>query len=118
MATRRHLRGVLLFLLAAFLVLPPLTSAVAAGFGVDLTHHHCDSHGDDASTDDVDDDDLDRHGSAESDPFQCDQCHIVLAALNDDASVPDRFTAPLPEPGVIPELFSVRTPPAFKPPIA
>ena len=118
MATRRHIRGALIILMAAFLILPPLTSAVADGFGVDLTHHHCESHGDDTSANGADGDDFDRHGSAESDPFHCDQCHIVVAALTVDVSVSMRAAALLPQPDVIPVLCSVRTPPAFKPPIA
>lgn len=112
------MRGALIILMAAFLILPPLTSAVAEGFGVDLTHHHCESHDEDASANGVEGDDLDRHGSAESDPFLCDQCHIVLAAMSIDAPVAIRTTALLPDPEEIPVLSSVRTAPAFKPPIA
>lgn len=117
MATRRHFRGAFLILLAAFLILPPLTGAVAQGFGIDLTHHHCDSHVALSDFHGSDTDDLDVHGEAESDPFHCDQCHMVLAALSND--LPRLICAPavLPQPELSPMLSSVRIPPAFKPPI-
>lgn len=112
------MRGALLILMAAFLILPPLTSAVADGFGVDLTHHHCESHTEHTPSDSADGEDFDLHGSSESDPFHCDQCHIVVVALSVEVSVLVRAAALLPDPDIIPALSSVHTAPAFKPPIA
>lgn len=118
MATRRHSRSVILFLMAAFLIFPPLTSVLADGLGIDLAHHHCDSHGHDAVAQAADTLDSENHGAAETDPFQCDQCHLVLAAVSYDMVITSGVLVPLPDPGVVRVLLSVRIPPAFKPPIA
>lgn len=104
--------------MAALLIFPPLTSVVADGLGIDLTHHHCESHGHDAEPEATHDLDADSHDAAESDPFQCDQCHIVMAALGTDWALSSRFLMSRPGPGVLKELSSIRTLPAFKPPIA
>jgi len=118
MATRRHSRGIILFLMAAFLIFPPLASVLADGLGIDLAHHHCDSHGHGAVAHEVDVPGSENHGAAQTDPFQCDQCHLVLAAVSYDMAVAGRARVPLPDPDVVRVLSSVRTPPAFKPPIA
>ena len=125
MANRRHMRSAILCLMAALIVLPPLTSAVADGLGIDMTHHHCDFDVFEAALDDhaadlgagQTDRELERHGSAESDPFQCDQCHIVLAAMSPEMMFLARSVAPLPDPEALPVLASVPPSQAFKPPI-
>lgn len=110
--------------MAALLIFPPLTSVLADGLGIDLAHHHCESHGHDAFAHEAheahegDTEEPESHGAAEIDPFQCDQCHLVLAAVSYDMAVLSRLPAPAPAPGVVRILSSVRTPPAFKPPIA
>lgn len=126
MAMRRHNNPMILGLLALVLVFPPLTSVVAAGFGLDLSHHHCGSeiHDSTVSHHDLDienhssDHHLDPHGAAESDPYQCDQCHVALAALAADSPAPLIALMPLPSPDRAAVLYAVRPPPAFKPPIA
>lgn len=131
MAMRRHNNSMFLGLLALILVFPPLTSVVAAGLGLDLSHHHCGSevHDSVVSHHDSDHDvhrhaehvpgpDLEQHGSSDSEPYQCDQCHVVLAAMAYDVAVAVMATSPLPSPDSAAMLFAVRPPPAFKPPIA
>lgn len=119
MATRRHIRAVWFCLLAALLIAPPLTSAVADGLGIDLTHHHCDA--DDHSAIATVADEVQHatfHDAAESDPYSCDHCHIVFAALTMDAAVTVPHGMLLPLPDRVAALSAVRVSPAFKPPIA
>ncbi|MEQ8734407.1 MAG: hypothetical protein RIC29_05750 [Rhodospirillaceae bacterium] len=119
MATRRHIRAVWFCLLAALLISPPLTSAVADGLGIDLTHHHCDAddHSIMASVADESGQSI-SHDAAEADPYTCDHCHVAFAALMIDAafSVPKGMSLPLPD--RVTALSAVRVSPAFKPPIA
>ena len=119
MATRRHIRAVWFCLLTALLISPPLTSAVAEGLGIDLTHHHCDAEGHSAIATIADE--MQRsisHDAAESDPYTCDHCHVVFAALMTDAVVSVPNGMPLPLPDHVTALSAVRVSPAFKPPIA
>lgn len=135
MAKRRHTHPLILGLMALILVFPPITGAVAASFGIDLSHHHCGSdvhdsmvshHDGDHTEPSVlskpvphsDSDHLESHGATESDPYQCDQCHVALAALANDAPLPLIVPSLLPSPETASMLFEVRPPPAFKPPIA
>ena len=117
MVTRRYSRSITLFLMAAFLVSPPLTSVLADGLGIDLAHHHCDSLSHDAGTQEAGTPDSLNHGTAESDPFQCDQCHLVFAAVSYDMAVTSGVLVLFPDPDVVRALSPVRMPPAFKPPI-
>lgn len=105
-------------MMAALLVFPPLTSVVADGLGIELAHHHCDSHGHDAVPDGTVDPDADQHNTAEIDPFQCDQCHLVLAALGPEWVFSGRALVPVPDPVSVRVLSPVRTSPEFRPPIA
>ena len=128
MATRRYSRSITLFLMAAFLISPPLTSVLADGLGIDLAHHHCEFRSHDAGTHDAGTQeagtqeagtpDSENHSTAESDPFQCDQCHLVFAAVSYDMAVTSGFLVLLPDPDAVRALSPVRMPPAFKPPIA
>lgn len=130
MAMRRHNNPVMLGLLALMLVFPPLTSVVAGGFGLDLSHHHC---GDEVHDSTLSHHDggvaveetadqhivhLERHGANQSEPFQCDQCHAAFAALATDLPAALVARSSLPSPGKAAILFAVRPPSAFKPPIA
>lgn len=118
MATRRHIRALWFCLLAALLISPPLTSAVAEGLGIDLAHHHCESaaHDDDANL--ALDQHPEAHGAPASDPYHCDQCHAVVAALALDMAFSVFRPMPLPTPDRVSALMAVRVPPAFRPPIA
>ena len=120
MAAKRHIHPAFLVLMAVILVFPPLTSAVAEGLGIELAHHHCQSHEFDTSHTDtgLDADHTGRHGNAETDPFQCDQCHIALAAITSDIPLGIGAETLSPEAHPAMALLPVRTPPAFKPPIA
>lgn len=127
---RRHNNPVMLGLLALMLVFPPLTSVVAAGLGLDLGHHHCGTEVHDSSVIHHDEGlfvdetavqhsaHLEHHGANQSEPYQCDQCHVVLAALATDLPADLSVVSPIPNPEKVAVLFAVRPPPAFKPPIA
>lgn len=108
MVRRRQSNPIILALLALVLILPPLTSAVADGLGIDIAHHHCETEHDA---------DTDLHDGAEADPYQCDQCHVALAALPTYVLANFGSKSLAPEIHPIVELLSVRAPPIFKPPI-
>lgn len=130
MAMRRRNNPVLFGLLALMLVFPPLTGVVAGGLGLDLSHHHCESdahgthglqHHDGPVASDATHKSgthLDRHGAPQSDPYQCDQCHMVLAAIATDLPLSVISPSPLPSPETATMLLAVRPPPAFRPPIS
>jgi|DEB0MinimDraft_10_1074344.scaffolds.fasta_scaffold87047_2 hypothetical protein len=123
MATKRHIRSLITAVFAAALVFPPLMSTVAAGFGVDLAHHHCDEHGIETLADHGDgehDDAASGHDHAETgdhDPFQCDQCHFAFAALPADLIAPVPATVGLPDEDSVVRLRAADPPFRFKPPI-
>ena len=104
--------------MAAFLISPPLTSVLADGLGIDLAHHHCESLSHDAGIQEAGTPDSENRSTAESDPFQCDQCHLAFAAVSYDMAVTSGVLALLPDLDVVRALSPVRMPPAFKPPIA
>ena len=108
MATRWHKHSIVLGFLAVLLVFPPLTSVVADGLGIDLAHHHCESH----------DDDPDHQESAKADPYQCDQCHVATVAMVMDADILVRSDQLAPDARPAVQLLPVRAPPVFRPPIA
>ncbi|MEQ9109894.1 MAG: hypothetical protein RIF37_10650 [Rhodospirillaceae bacterium] len=119
MATRRHIRAAWFCLLAALLISPPLTSAVADGLGIDLTHHHCDADDHSVLASVAHDSEPSiSHDAAEVDPYTCDHCHVVFAALMIDAAISIPNGMPLPLPDRVTALSAVRVSPAFKPPIA
>ncbi len=132
MARKRHIRSTLVALMGLALVCPPLTGAIAAGFGLDLAHHHCDDHGietladhakdahDHAHEHDVDNlTDAHAHaGTGDHDPYQCDQCDIALVALPADAVIQPHTEVTLPAVQDVLRLRAADPPLAFKPPIA
>ncbi|MDX2145746.1 MAG: hypothetical protein SFV19_20500 [Rhodospirillaceae bacterium] len=80
------MKPIRVFLAAMLLVWAPFSGAVGASLGVNLAHHHCDNawhgHGDAAlSTQAVPAHDTADVGHANNDPFSCEDCHIVMAAL-------------------------------------
>ena len=107
MARMRHSKKILLALLTVVLILPPLTGAVADGLGIDISDHHCATeHGAGAGS----------HNEAEADPYQCDQCHIVLSALPTYLLVHFSVNSLNPDIQSVMKLVPVRVPPFFKPP--
>lgn len=126
MAKRRQQNPLILGLLAFLLVCPPMTSVMAAGLGVDLSHHHCgpdvheagDVHHHEPDVEHSGIEPFEQHGSSERVPYQCDQCHIALAAMTSDMPVALIVEAPLPSPETVVVLYAIPPPPAFKPPIA
>jgi len=124
MATKRHLRRAFITLMVVALVCPPLTGAIAAGFGLDLAHHHCDDHGVETLADH--DEGHDRgHGpeadhhvkTGNHDPFQCDQCDIAFVALPAEIAVQLKTADALPTAQDMLGLRAADPPLAFKPPI-
>lgn len=104
-----------------------MTSVLAAGLGLDLSHHHCGPevhesddlhHHAEPDVEHSNGQHLEQHGSSERVPYQCDQCHIALAALANEVFVALIVPSPLPSPETASVLFAVQPPPAFKPPIA
>jgi hypothetical protein len=77
------MKTIRLLLAAALLVWAPCSGAFAAMLGVNLAHHHCDNawHGHDGDAQVVPAHDPRDAGHANVDPFSCDDCHVVLAAL-------------------------------------
>jgi hypothetical protein len=119
MAAKRHARPALLVLMALVLVLPPLTSVLADGLGIELAHHHCTSLAGDAGDIHANHDAVNAHdhGAAETDPFQCDQCHVALTALAFDTDLMFGADVVGPEGHLALALVPVHGPPTFKPPI-
>lgn len=105
------------------LVCPPLTGAIAAGFGLDLAHHHCGDHGVETLSAHAEDGHgpagaHDHAGTGDHDPFQCDQCNIAFVALPAD-TVPHLHNILTPPAAQdVLRLLAADPPLAFKPPIA
>lgn len=120
MAKKQHMRFVLMFLMALVLIFPPLTSIAADALGIELAHHHCDSHAGDGANPEHEDDAMQSHGhsAAESDPFQCEQCHVALAALTVEPDLALRADINLLLDFLALALLPVQGPRSFKPPIA
>ena len=119
MAAKRHMRPVLLVLMALVLVFPPLTSVMADSLGIELAHHHCTSLAGEAGDIDANHDAVNAqdHEAAETDPYQCDQCHVALMALAVDTDLVFGADVVSPEENLALALVPVHGPPSFKPPI-
>lgn len=120
MATKRHFRRAFIALMAAALVCPPLTGAIAAGFGLDLAHHHCEDHGVETLADHDKEHGYEADHNAKTgnhDPFQCDQCDIAFVALPVEIAVQLKTADALPTVQDMLGLRAADPPLAFKPPI-
>lgn len=76
------MRRLAIALIGLLLVLPPLAGAMASALGYTTAHHHCHNpmHGDEAQTPTPQPTHHDDNAPL-SDPFQCDDCHIAMAAI-------------------------------------
>jgi hypothetical protein len=75
------MRAIRILLAAVLLVWAPLSGALAAALGVSTAHHHCDNAWHGHAEGRVAAENPTDHHRLNVDPYSCDDCHIVMAAI-------------------------------------